>query len=341
MSIKYIKTKRRLDISGIVEEIYDQINSDFGAVVEPFLLHSLSPRILGGVWASCRETELVTDIVPRKEKELVASTISQINRCPYCVDAHTIMLNAEGAHEVTGLLSTDTKTDISDPKLLALHEWALSTRTPRADIILAPPFSIDEAPEIIGMAVFYHYINKMASVFLSATPLPSNVKWLKGFLKIIAGWYFSLSARQSKVSGESLKFIPMAELPEELVWAKGSPSITKAFAGFSTVIDEAGRDILPNEVRQCVEQYVHSWNGDDPGISRHWVEEAIHGLDDADKDVGRLLLTASIAPYQVDENMILLFRNTHPSDEELLGALAWGSFTVAKKIGEWLYAPFR
>jgi len=38
--------------------------------------------------------------------------------------------------------------------------------------------------------------------------------------------------------------------------------------------------------------------------------------------------------------MILTFRNIHPTDEALLAALSWGSFTVARKIGSWLYAPF-
>ncbi len=340
MSIKYIKAASHPPKDGFVEEIYSQIKHDFGAVVEPFLLHSPSPSVLGGVWAACRETELITGVVPRNVKELIASTVSQINRCPYCVDAHTIMLNAEGEHKVARLLSADAANDITDSKLKALWEWASSTRSPKADIILAPPFSLQEAPEIIGMAVFYHYINKMVTVFLSETPLPLNVSWMKVILKRIAGWYFSLSARRSKSRGESLKFIPYAKLPEDMGWAKASPSISEAFAGFSAVVDEVGSSILPDEVRQCVQKYIHSWNGEYPGMSRHWVDQAIQGLDEARKDVGRLVLTASIAPHQVDEQMIVLFRNTYPTDEALLGAIAWGSFTVAKRIGRWLYTPF-
>jgi len=339
MSIKYIKPASRPPMDGFVKEIYSQIKHDFGAVVEPFSLHSPYPKVLGGVWAACRETELITDVVPCNAKELIASTVSQINQCPYCVDAHTIMLNAEGEHEVARLLSNDAANDISDPKLKALYEWASSTRSPKSDIILAPPFSLEEAPEIIGMAVFYHYINKMANVFLGETPLPLNVSWMKITLKRIAGWYFSLSAKRSKSYGESLKFIPDARLPEEMAWAEGSPAISKAFAGFSAVIDEAGNSILTDEVRQCVEKYINSWSGEDPGMSRQWVDQAIQELDEESKPVGRLVLTASIAPYQVDEQMIALFHSTHPSDEALLGAIAWGSFTVAKRIGVWLYTP--
>ena len=76
-------------------EIYGQIRRDFGAVPDPFLLHSANPRLLGGVWAVCRET-LVASRAPRHLTELVATVVSQINSCPYCVDAHTTMLRADG-----------------------------------------------------------------------------------------------------------------------------------------------------------------------------------------------------------------------------------------------------
>ena len=46
-----------------------------------------------------RESELVGSI-PREEKEAIAACISQLNRCPYCVDAHTIMLRATGNTKV-------------------------------------------------------------------------------------------------------------------------------------------------------------------------------------------------------------------------------------------------
>ena len=77
------------------------------------------------------------------------------------------MLNAIGEHKIAGLLSSSSASEIDDPKLRAISEWALSTRSPKSDIILSPPFSSKEAPEIIGMAVLYHYINKMVSDFSS------------------------------------------------------------------------------------------------------------------------------------------------------------------------------
>ena len=338
MAIKNITPVSPASADGIVAEVYAQIKRDFGAIVEPFSLHSPSPKLLAGVWTACRETELI-GIVPRNMKEIIAAAVSTTNQCPYCVDAHTIMLDAVGEHKASSALSNKTISGISDPKLRAISEWALSTRSPNSTIIHSPPFSQEEAPEIIGMAVLYHYINKMVSFFLTETPLPSNRGWMKGTLKRMAGWYFSFSANRPKLQGESLRLLPDSELPSDLIWAQDSQWVAQAFARFAAVIDEIGEEILSEDVRHCVQSYVKAWDGESPGISRQWVEQAIQNLDDKSKVVGRLILTTAIAPYQVDDEMIEHFRADYPKEETLLGALAWGSFTVARRIGTWLYTP--
>lgn len=340
MSIKYLNASSRKLTDPVVVEIYHQMRRDFGALVEPFTLHSASPKLLGGIWAASRETELVSSVVSRNQKELIATAISHSNRCPYCVDAHTMMLNAGGDHPLAQLLSSDTVDTISDPELNALYTWATNTRSPHSAIILTPPFSLQAAPEIIGMAVLFHYINRMVSLFLADSPLPLNISWMKGGLKRVAGWYFSLAASRRRTAGKSLKFVPSAQLPDDLRWAEGSPTIAHSFSGFSHVVNEAGTALLADGVRHCLENFFDSWDGAEPGMSRQWVEGVIEPLDEADRDVARLILTASIAPYQVDEQLILAFRKIHPTDEALLVALSWGSFSVARRIGSWLYAPF-
>jgi AhpD family alkylhydroperoxidase len=338
MATKNITPVSPASADGLVAEVYAQIKRDFGAIVEPFSLHSPSPKLLAGVWTACRETELI-GIVPRNMKEIIAAAVSTTNQCPYCVDAHTIMLDAVGEHKASSAISKKTISGISDPKLRDISEWALSTRSPNSTIIHSPPFSQEEAPEIIGMAVLYHYINKMVSFFLTETPLPSNRGWLKGTLKRMAGWYFSFSANRPKLQGESLRLLPDSELPSDLIWAQDSQWVAQAFARFAAVIDEIGEEILSEDVRHCVQSYVKAWDGESPGISRQWVEQAIQNLDDKSKVVGRVILTTAIAPYQVDDKMIEHFRADYPKEETLLGVLAWGSFTVARRIGTWLYTP--
>jgi AhpD family alkylhydroperoxidase len=338
MVVKYIQPVKAESAEGLVAQVYAQIKQDFGALVEPFTLHSPSPKLLAGAWIACRESELAGN-VRRDIKETVAATVSKINKCPYCVDAHTIMLNATGKRSVAHAISNEHYNQISDPKMREVVKWALATRSPGSEILLTPPLSQLDAPEIIGTAVFFQYVDRIVSVLLSETPLPSNRRWLKNTLKLIAGIFFSRAIRRSKPPGNSLKFLPEANLPTDLNWTKTNPTIAGAFARFAAVIEEVGTYALSAEVRACVQERVQAWNGEDPGLSRQWVEQAISGFDDASKVAGRLSLLASLAPYQVDEGIVLAFRGHFPEDDKLLGALAWASFTVARRIGTWLYVP--
>jgi hypothetical protein len=103
------------------------------------------------------------------------------------------------------------------------------------------------------------------------------------------------------------------------------------------VIDRAGKDFIPEDIRDCVVKHVQAWDGKDPGLGRHWVEEAINGLDEQSKDIERLVLLTALAPYQVDERVVNAFTTHITGDDRLLGALAWGSFTAAQRIGTWLH----
>ena len=80
-----------------------------------------------------------------------------------------------------------------------------------------------------------------------------------------------------------------------------------------------------------------AWDGKDLALGRHWVEEAMDGLNEKSKDIGRLVLLTALAPYQVDEGVVNAFTAHITGDDRLIGALAWGSFTTARRIGTWLY----
>ncbi len=336
MAIKYIQPVALKYSEGLVARVYPQIKNEFGALVEPFTLHSPSPELLAGAWSACRES-LLAGSVRRDVKEAVAATVSRINQCPYCVDAHTIMLNATSARSSADAIIDRRDDQIRDSAVRSIVEWAATTRSPGAKVLLPPPFSREDAPEIIGTALFFHYVNRMVSVLLSDTPLPSNHSLLKGFFTRMAGWFFSRAIHRSKPSGASLELLPESELPDDLAWAKRSPNIAGAFARFAAVIDRAGRDFIPKDVRDRVVKHVQAWDGKDPGLGRQWVEEAINGLDEKSKVIGRLVLLTALAPYQVDEGVVKAFTTNIIGDDRLIGALAWGSFTAARRIGTWLY----
>lgn len=338
MGIRYIQPISAGSAEGLVAEVYSQIKQEFGSLVEPFTLHSPIPDLLAGAWMAARESQLAGK-VRRDLKEAVAAAVSKINQCPYCVDAHTIMLKAIGKHKSSQAITDGKVNQISDYKMYSIIKWASATRSPGSEPLLSPPFSRDEGPEIIGTAVFYHYINRMVTILLTETPLPSNRSWLKRPLKKLASLLFSQAVRRLIPQGESLRFLPEADLPPDLSWSKQVATIARAFARFASTIDSVGSQTLSPEVCKLTQEQVKTWKGEDPGLSRSWTEQKIRGLSEASQAAGRLTLLTALAPHQVDDEVILDFQTHFPEDEELLGALAWASFTAARKIGTWLQQP--
>jgi len=246
------------------------------------------------------------------------------------------MLHATSEHNIAKAISKQDDEKIQDPEIRSIVAWASVTRSPSADILRSPPFSKQDAPEIIGTAVSFHYINRMVSVLLSETPLPSNSFLLKGILKRVAGRMFKGAVRRRKPSGLSVEFLQDAELPKDLNWAETNPTVAGAFARWASVVELVGERILSPEVRMFVIKHINTWNGEDPGLSRNWVEQAISEFDEKSQAECRLALLTAIAPYQIDELVIQRFRDHYSKDDELVGALAWSSFTAARKIGTWL-----
>ena len=179
----------------------------------------------------------------------------------------------------------------------------------------------------------------MVNLFLGDTllPLPSALKGLTGrLLGAMAGKKMVRRLQQ----GHSLKFIPQAQLPDDLSWAAGNPAVAGAFAGFAKVVEEAGSAVLPEGVRALVSERVQAWNGEAMGLSRRWVEDAVVDIKEEHRAAARLTLLTALASYQVDASIVEAFQSQYPDDAQLIAATAWASFTVARRAGVWFAEPF-
>jgi AhpD family alkylhydroperoxidase len=335
-TIKYVEPVPYGSATGLTAEVYQQMQADF--MPAPLLsLHSPVPEVLAGVWSILRET-LLAGQVDRAFKEAVAVTVSKINECPFCVDAHTVMLQATSNHDVAGAILRGDYDGIHNPQLHAIVQWVLANRTPHENGLLPPPFSQNEAPEVNGTAITFHYLNRMANVFLGDTllPLPSAVKGLTYRLYAATAGQ-RLVRRQQQ--GNSLQFVPQAKLPDDLSWAAANPAVAGAFAGFAEVVEEAGKRALPELVRFLVNERVQAWNGELMGISRGWVEEAVVELKAEHRTAARLALLTALASYQVDSSIVEDFQSQYPGDAQLIAATAWASFTAARRASVWLATP--
>jgi AhpD family alkylhydroperoxidase len=329
--IKYIQPIPMPSSQKLVDEVYQQIKRDFGLVGDIFKIHAPSVSLLTGVWASFRETELTGD-VPRGIKEAVALAVSKVNQCPFCMDAHRTILAATGKKEIAEKINNNQIDDITDEKMRGIVIWALATRSPGSPILSNPPFTVKEAPEIIGTAVINHYINRIIDVLLTnKSLLPINNSFLNKLVNQLAAPFFSFLIKRSKKTGDSLRFLSETELPKDLYWAQSHSVISRAFASFAAATEDAGNSVLPTDARFVVEQYIKIWEGKDPGLSRNWVEQATQTLTGLSKTIAKLSLLTAIAPYQIDDDL--------SEDDQLLNLLSWSSFITARKIGTWLLVP--
>jgi AhpD family alkylhydroperoxidase len=332
----YVKPVPYSSATGLTADVYRQMQADFLPI--PLLtLHSPAPEVLAGVWSILRET-LLAGAVDRAQKEVVAAVVSKTNECPFCVDAHRLMLEATSDHDAAGAIMRGDYDSIHDPQLHALVQWALTRRTASTSGSLPAPFSPDEAAAIIGTAIAFHYINRMVNVFLGDTLLP-----VPSALRGVAGHVVGATAGKRMVRplqpGSSLRLVPRAKLPDDLSWAAANPAVAGAFAGFAAVVEQAGSAVLPEPVRTLLSERVRAWNGEAMGLSRRWVEEAAAEVQEEHRAAARLALLTALASYQVDASIVEDFRSRYPGDAQLIAATAWASLTAARRASVWFAEP--
>ena len=152
-TIKYVKPVPYGAATGLVADVYQQMQADF-LPVPPVTLHSPLPPVMAGVWSMLRET-LHTGQVDRALKEALAAAVSKTNACPYCVDVHTSMLYATANHDAADAILRGDYDRIHDSQLNALFQWVLANRT-KANGLLRPPFSRHDAQEMIDTTTVFH-----------------------------------------------------------------------------------------------------------------------------------------------------------------------------------------
>lgn len=274
--------------------------------------------------------------VDRLRKEAVASAVSRLNDCTYCVDAHTVALHALGDAATADALATPATVDAAAPALAPLIAWALATRTPDAPILRTPPFTSAEAPELVAMAFCFHYVNRLVTLFLTPSPLPFASPRLKGWARRALGPVLSGQLQRPLAPGDSLAFLPAATLPVDPAWAENGTTLGPAFARAAAAFERVGAKALPAAARALVQSRLDAWRGADPGLGQGWVTEAVAALEAADRPAARLALLTAFAPSQVSDEIVAEFRRAEPSDAALVGAAAWASFATARRIAGWM-----
>jgi len=325
--IRYVKPVMPGSASGLVADVYAQAERDFGLIAAPIAMHSPAPELAAASWVMLRETLLATGSVSRAEKEIVAAATSAGNACPYCVTVHSATSKALG----------NELDSVNDPGLKEIINWAQQSGQPDPAPLarsagptgLAHPGPADPASfaELAGVAVTFHYLNRMVTIFLPKSPLPSLTP------KAVGGWVMDMLASAmvaaSPAPGAALTLLPDAALPAEFSWAAGTPHVAAAFARATAAIEEAGQRAVAPQVREFVLEILDRRDGQPAGPSRAWADTEVARLADADRAAGRLAILTALAPHQVGRVDVAEARQ---ADDALLALTSWASMAAARKI---------
>jgi AhpD family alkylhydroperoxidase len=327
--IRYVTPVPMGAATGLVARVYHEVERDFGMLAPPLALHAPAPPALAATWLMLRETLLVPGLVGRDAKEAVAAAVSLANRCPYCVDVHGTTLAGLLRGADAAAVAADRIDTVGDPRLRALAGWARASGTPGG----AAPAAAAELPELIGVAVTFHYINRMVNVFLCESPLPAvPAAALKG-VRFAATRILSGLARLAPRPAQSLELLPDGPLPADLCWAGGQPHIAAAFARAGAAIDAGGTRAVPDRVRELVTARLDAATGT-PGLaSSQWLEPAVADLPAPERPAGRLALLTALGSYQVTDRLVDEYVADGHDDGALIELTSWASMAAARRIG--------
>ncbi|MEV6078526.1 carboxymuconolactone decarboxylase family protein [Streptomyces sp. NPDC052069] len=289
------------------------VQKDFGIEgALPFVALSVAPPLLSGTWALMRES-LLAGKASRTEKQVVAFGVSLANRCPFCVEAHTLLLHAGG-----NTLLADTVArggEPADPAHRRLPAWSRDMRA-------APPFPAREAPEFVGTALAFHFINRITSALPDETALSGGAD-VSELLGSEAGRALVRDVDSSPVPGERL---PLLETEgEEPLWAAGTP-IGTAFGALRTAAG-LGAGLLSDEDAAFVRESVAGWDGVTP------LPLTGGGLPDrADRPGVRLALLAARALYRITEEDVHARRVPPFTDHCLVQLIAFGAICAVERV---------
>ncbi|MFD7815637.1 carboxymuconolactone decarboxylase family protein [Streptomyces sp. NPDC059785] len=306
--------------TGVVADVYAQLAEDFGIErATTFVVLSSAPEVLAPAWALMRES-LIAGPGTRTGKELAAYGVSEANRCPFCVDAHTMLLHATGDHALAETLARGgTPADEGHARVLA---WGRATRTPGSPELTPFPFPDAHAPGYLGTALAFHFINRVVSALLTETLLPYNAQRLRA-VRSLLGRSVARTVRRRAVPGRSLALLGEAGSAPGPGWARG----TAAGPAYAALAGAAagGAELLDAADRALVGHAVAAWDGSHP-------PPAWDGLPDRSRPGARIAVLAALAPYRLTDEDVWAWRRPAYTDGCLVRLVAYGAFAAVDRI---------
>ncbi|MCQ4206255.1 carboxymuconolactone decarboxylase family protein [Streptomyces longispororuber] len=305
--------------TGTTAAVLAQAETDFG-IPKPSTLIVLTsaPELLAPVWALLRES-LIAGSGSRTDRELVAAGASLANRCPFCVDAHAVLLHATGDHALGEAVARAEAPD--DERAARILEWGRASRVPGSPGLTPLPFPRDHLASHLGTALAFHFINRIVSSLLTENLLPAGAQRLQA-VRALAGRGVSRVVRAEHRPGASL---PLLDSPGPgPSWAAGT-SVGPAYESLRTAAT-MGAGLLDDADLALVQETVARWDGSHPPT----VWEALP--DRRERPGARLALLAALAPYRITDEDVAAWRVPPFTDHCLVHLVAYGAFAAVDRI---------
>ncbi|GHF45464.1 carboxymuconolactone decarboxylase family protein [Streptomyces griseosporeus] len=304
--------------TGTTAEVFAQIAADFGMAAPPtFVVLASAPELLAPAWALMRES-LIAGPGDRTGKEIAALGVSLANKCPFCVDAHTVLLHATGDHALAERLARGERPQDADHARVL--EWAEHTRVPGA--AGSPyPFPRAEAPGYLGTVLAFHFINRIVSALLTEKLMPCNMQRLRP-VRSLAGRSMSRAVRRPAAPGTSLPLL--GDAGPAPAWAAGTP-VGPAYAALRAAAT-AGAGLLDAQDRALVGKTLADWDGTHPPLTPDPFPKR------GERPGARLALLAAMAPYRLTEEDVAAWRRPEHTDHCLVRLVSYGAFLAVDRV---------
>ena len=323
MNIKYIKSVPPKKASGLLRDINRQISRDFGPIAGPWLALSPVPEVLAGAWGICREA-VVCGELPRATKEAVAVTVSQVNTCPFCVEAHSLIVGAAGEGGAEKALRYHSA---QDGLLGTLTQW-VDSLGPAA--LGSSKISLTEMQraEVLGTYLDYQFINRVVNVFVEEIKMPGPRFLAPLFRRLVKRTLRGLSG----VKRTDGPLYPASKMSEDFPWANSIPSLLASISSLAEVAENEGRRVLSEKALQQVGELIETWDGEPPPLGPSWLKQALAEIDVSEQALAKLALLTGVAAWKVDDKTVAAARSLCATDSDLIYVVVWAAWKAATSI---------
>ncbi|WP_428951395.1 carboxymuconolactone decarboxylase family protein [Streptomyces sp. cg35] len=323
---RYTQPPSPQSATGTAAAVWEQTATDFGITHPPTLVVlSSAPELLAPAWALLREA-LIAGSGSRTDRELVAAGTSLANRCPFCVDAHAVLLHANGDHALGEAVARAAAP--GDERASRLLEWGRATRVPGSPDLAPPPFARADLASHVGTALTFHFINRIVSALCTENLLPAGAQRLQA-VRSLAGRSLSRVVRAPHRPGASLDLLDSPGPGP--AWAAGS-SVGPAYDALRTAATK-GAGLLGDDDLALVQETVAKWDGSHPAPGG----PELPGR--AERPGARLALLAALAPYRITGEDVAAWRVAPYTDHCLVHLIAYGAFAAVDRIESALPVP--